>query len=369
MDLEPRLEADRVDPWLEIDTGHLLWNLAQVRRQAGDRPVMAVVKCNAYGHGTVGVARVLARAGVEDFAVVKVAEAVALRDDGYRGRILNFGAFSSEEADQLVRLGVSQSVFTDSITLLAEAAERVGEPARVHIKVDTGMSRVGVQHETAASFIERVDAMDGVEIEGVFTTLTEEPDFDLVQVDRLEQVCAQAAALGISVGTVHAASSSGVAERPGSYLDMVRPGSAIYGFEQLPGLDLRPTLSMKTRVTLVKHLGPGATIGYHRVHRVEEDMLLATLPVGYADGYSPRAAGTADVLIQGKRCPVIAYVSANHTLVDVTDSDVQAGDEVILFGTQDGASISLAEVAERTGSSPYQLATGLNPLLPRVYVS
>ena len=368
MHLEPCLPAHRIDPWLEIDTDHLLGNLAQVRRHVGDTPVMAVVKCNAYGHGTVGVARVLAKAGVEDFAVVKVAEAIALREDGCEARILNFGAFSPREVDDLVRFGITQSVFTDSVTLLADAARRLGEPARVHIKVDTGMSRVGVGYQGAIDFIEMVAALPGVEIDGLFTTLTEEPDFDLVQVQRLRQVSEQATARGISVGTVHAASSSAVAKHPDAYLDMVRPGNAIYGFEQLPGLELRSTLSMRTRVILVKRLSPGDSVGYHRVHRVDEEMLLATLPVGYADGYPPQAVGTADVLIRGRRHPVIAYISANHTLVDVTGSEVGEGDEVVLFGTQDGATISVSELAERTGRSPYQLATGLSPLLPRVFV-
>lgn len=362
-------QLDLVDPWLEINTNHLIWNLGQVRRLVGDTPIMAVVKCNAYGHGTVGVAQVLANAGVDQFAVVKTAEAVALRQNGIEGQILNFGAFSAQEAEQLVHMGISQAVFSDSVTRLADAATKAGTEARVQIKVDTGLSRIGVPYGSAVDFIAHVDRMPGVEIEGVFTTLTEEPDFDLVQVKRLEQVCAEATRRGISVGTMHTASSGGITERPGAYLDMVRPGNALYGLEQLPNLDLRPAMSLKTRVTLVKRLHPGDTIGYHRARQVDQEMLLATLPIGYSDGYPPQAVDRADVLIRGTRWPVIAYLSANHTLVDVTGSDVQQDDEAVLFGTQGDTTISLEEVAERTETTVYRLATGMSPLLPRVFVT
>lgn len=357
---------DRVEPWLEIQAENVSWNLTQVRHRVGDKPVMAVVKCNAYGHGGVEMALILADSGVQDFAVVKIAEATALRSSGIDQRILNFGSFSAADAATLVDLEICQSVFSGSIEWLSNAAQRLGKPARVHIKVDTGMSRVGVPHEAAISFIEDVHQLPGVVIDGVFTTLTEEPDFDLVQIGRLKRVCEQASALGILVGTVHAVSSSGVVDCPAAYLDMVRPGNALYGFEQLRGLDLRPTLSMHTRVVLVKKLQAGTTLGYHRLVQVEEEMRLATLPVGYADGFPASALDNADVLIRGRRWPVVGYVSANHTLVDVTGSDIVENDEVVLFGTQDQERISLAEVAAWTGLTTYQFATGLNPMLPRL---
>jgi len=361
--------VDLVDPWLEINTNNLRWNLGQVRQLVGETPVMAVVKCNAYGHGTAGVAQVLAEEGIEDFAVVKTAEALALRANGIKGRILNFGAFSAHEAHRLVEMGVTQSVFSDAVRQLDDAAIAAGRRATVQIKVDTGMSRVGIPYESAPAFVEKVNRLPNVEIDGVFTTLTEEPDFDPIQIERLERVCSEATRNGISIGVMHAVSSRGVTDRPSGYLDMVRPGNALYGFEQLPGMDLRPVMSMKTRVTQVKPLTPGDTIGYHRVRAVDKPMALATLPVGYADGYPPQVVDRIDVLIGGERRPVIAYMSANHTLVDVTDSDVEEGDEVVLFGSQDGATVSLGELAEQAGSTVYRVATAMNPLLPRVFLT
>ena len=360
---------DLVDPWLEISTRHLIWNLEQVRDRVGDTSIMAVVKCNAYGHGTVGIAQVLAAAGVDRFAVVKTAEGVALRDNGIDGEILNFGAFSAADAETIVRHGITQAVFSEAVTRLEAAASNAKKTARVHVKIDTGMSRVGIPYQSAAAFIARVGSMANVAIDGIFTTLTEEPEFDLTQIERLRQVAGAAAESGISVGTVHAESSSGVASQPGRSLDMVRPGNALYGFESLPNLDLRQTLSLKTRVTLVKQLHAGDTIGYHRVRDVEEQMLLATLPVGYADGYPPGLVDKGHVLIGGTRWPIIAYMSANHTLIDVTGSRVQENDEAVLVGSQGQETIALTELAGHTGTSPYQIATGFSPLLPRVFTT
>ena len=363
------IDLHMVDPWLEIDTESLLWNLDQVRSRVDGTPIMAVVKCNAYGHGAVGIATFLERAGVDQFAVVKLDEAVALREAGIKGRILNFGAFSENDAQRLIELEITQSVFSDAVEHLAAAAASSAKPAHVHIKVDTGMSRVGVPYQSAVEFVERVHGMAGVKIDGVFTTLTEEPDFDLVQIERLKSVCEAAADAGIPSGMMHAASSSGVSELVGASLDMVRPGNALYGFEQLPNLELRPTLTLKTRVTLVKRLVPGDTMGYHRARTVDQEMLLATLPIGYADGYPADAVERADVLIRGTRWPVVGFISANHTLVDVNGSDIEEGDEVVLIGTQDDATVSLEELAHRSGTSAYRLATGLSPLMPRVFLT
>lgn len=360
---------EQYDPWLEINTRNLAWNVAQVRKIVGDMPIMAVVKCNAYGHGTVGVAKALEQQGIDQFAVVKVQEALALRESGIDGTVLNFGPFSPAEARQIVTHDISQSVFSDTVDTLAQAAKEIGKPAKVHIKVDTGLSRVGVPYGQALAYIERVASLPDVLIQGVFTTLAEEEDFDPVQTDRLQTICRDAEKRGIAVGTVHAASTSGITASPASYLDMVRPGNCFYGFEAQPQMELKPTLSLKSRVILVKKIVPGDTIAYHRRFRAEKGMLLATLPVGYADGYPPQAVGKADVLIQGRRWPLIVYMSANHALVDITGAEgIQIGDEAVLIGSQGDETIFVTEVAEWADSSPYKVTTGMSPFLPRVFL-
>ncbi|UCC72918.1 MAG: alanine racemase [Gemmatimonadota bacterium] len=365
----PAISSERYDPWIEISLENLAWNLAQIRRRVGNRPVMAVIKANAYGHGLVGVAGFLERENVRHFAVGKVQEAALLRENGIGGTILNFGPFSRDEAEQLVELDISQSVYSDAVDMLAEAGRRQGQGAKVHIKVDTGLGRVGVPYHEALPFIEKVASLSGISIEGIFTTLTEEPEFDRVQLERFIQVCDAAEDAGISVGSRHAASSLAIATLPDSFLDMVRPGNAIYGLEPLANMDLKPVMSLKTRVVYVKRLRPGDSVSYHRRFTAERETLVATLPLGYSDGYPPQGVDQAEVLIRGQRWPLIAAVTANHATVDVTGAEEpQIGDEVVLFGNQDGARLSIGEVAGWAGSSVYRVAIGMNPLLPRIHL-
>jgi alanine racemase len=190
---KPAGSIERLDPWIELNLDHLAWNLSQVRRRVNNRPVMVVIKANAYGHGLVGIARFLEAQNVRHFAVGKVQEAVSLRESGLRSTILNFGPFSEEEAAQLVELDVSQSVYTGAIDLLARAARRLNKRAKVHVKIDTGLGRVGVPYYEALPLIERIASIPEILIQGIFTTFTEDPDFDRVQLERFLQVCAAAA--------------------------------------------------------------------------------------------------------------------------------------------------------------------------------
>ncbi|MBN1273922.1 MAG: alanine racemase [Candidatus Aminicenantes bacterium] len=356
------------DPWLEIDTANLTWNIAQVRKRVEGRPIMAVVKCNAYGHGLVETAQHMAGNGIGRFAVVKVHEAAALRENGIKGEILNFGPYSETEAETLVNLGISQSVFTGSVRYLSDASRSLNKKARIHIKVDTGLGRVGVPHEKALDYIEKTAALPGITIEGIFTTLTEETDFDRIQVERLCRIAAVAKKMGVSTGLRHAASSLPLANYPGSFLDMVRPGNALYGLEPLANMDLRPVMSFKTRVILIKKMSPGQTLSYHGRYKIHKDMLLATLPLGYSDGYPFQAVNKAEVLIRGKRFSLIADMSANHSYADISGyPDIGIGDEVVLFGEQNGQKITLDEVAKWGESSVYKVPILMNPLLQRFY--
>ena len=360
---------ENFDPWLEINTKNLAWNVSQVRRRVENRPIIAVIKCNAYGHGLVGVAKALEKQNIQHFAVVKVQEAIPLRENGIKGMILNFGPFSRNEAEQLVRHNISQSVFSDAVDMLAEAARKLNKQAKVHIKVDTGLGRVGVPYYDALPFIEKVDAMPDIAIEGIFTTLTEELDFDKIQIERFLQICDEAKKKGISVGIRHAASTAAVTNYPGAFLDMVRPGNCLYGLEPLANLNLKPVMSLKTRVIYIKKMRPGETIAYHRRYKIEKETLIATLPLGYSDGYPPQAVNKAEALIGGQRWPLVAYMSLNHVTVDVTGAErMKLGDEVVLLGTQNDKVISIGEIAKWGGISAYKAANNMNPLLPRLYL-
>ena len=374
-DVPRPLAIQRGDPWLELNSANLVWNLRQIQARVGGKLVMAVIKANGYGHGLVGVARELEKAGVSHFLVGKLDEARELRAAGIRSRILNFGPFGEVDAEDIVRLDISQNIYADQVATLDRVASRLGRRARVHIKVDTGLGRVGVHHEHALEFLERVAALPTVEIEGVFTTFTEDADFDPVQLARIRSICEQASRRGIRTGLRHAASSAAVADFSPGYeqLDMVRPGIMLYGLypsehaEKERKLDLRPVLSLKCRIAYVKTLRPGETVSYHRVFKATQPERVATLPVGYSDGLPRVLAGKGSVLISGRRCLLLA-ISANAAIVRLGETPAAIGDEVVFIGTQGSETIPAGEVAELAGSSVYGVVMGMSALLPRVFV-
>jgi alanine racemase len=365
------------DPWLEISKANLVWNFRQIQSRVGGKPIMAVIKANGYGHGLAGVARTLEAAGAKHFLVGKLGEARALRASGIRARILNFGPFSDADAADIIRLGISQNVYTDQVQALDRAARRLGPHARarVHIKVDTGLGRFGVPHDRAMEFIAQVAALHSVAIEGVFTTFTEDPEFDRVQLSRLKEICARATQSGFSIGLRHAASSDAICEFPAACteLDMVRPGIMLYGLypsthaETERKLDLKPALSLKARVAYVKTLRPGESVSYHRAFTASQPERIATLAVGYSDGFPRTLAGKGAVLISGRRCPILT-ISANAMIVRLGETPAAIGDEVVLLGAQGDAAISASEIADLTGASVYNVVIGMSGLLPQVFV-
>jgi alanine racemase len=364
----------RSDPRLEVHVVSIAFNLAQIRNRVGSLPIMAVIKANAYGHGLVSVGSWLAAKGVDFLAVGKLWEAMRLRERGVKTPILNLGpCFSAAEAREIVARDITQTVHGSEYRLLTEAARRSGRPAKVHLKIDTGLGRVGVPHGLALPLLERVAANKEIQIGGIYTTLTEDPDHDKVQLQRFARVCEAATIKGIRVGLRHAASSAGILSNKDAWLDMVRPGIAIYGHypstkaAKLRQIELRPALTLKTRVMYVKTLRAGDSVSYHRAFVAKRPTRLATLAVGYSDGYPHQAAGKAQVLLGGRRFPSVALVTSNHMTVDVTGAsgDVKSGQEAVLFGSQGDASIGADEVAAWAGTSVYKVLIGMSPLLPR----
>jgi alanine racemase len=360
------------DPWIELDQAALYQNLETIRRQIDQRPVMAVIKANAYGHGLVPFASMLQGEGMRHFAVAKVPEAMALREAGVGGTILSFGPYAQADLDEIVRHSISQTVFTDQMESLNLEARRQRRITPVQVNIDTGLGRVGVPWSEALPFLQRVNDLTGLRLEGVFTALTEDEEFDRVQLDRFLQICGEAERQGVSVGVRHAASSAALMGQPESYLDMVRPGIAVYGhypsqetYRSRP-LPLEPVLSLKTHVMYVKTLQSGESVSYHRAWVAQRPTRVATLPVGYSDGYPPTVAGRSFVLIRGRRYPVIAMVTSNHVIVNLGDDPLpQAGDEAVLVGSQGSERIEAQEVADAAGVSVYKLLIGLAAGLPR----
>ncbi|MFQ6082150.1 MAG: alanine racemase [Candidatus Aminicenantia bacterium] len=363
-----------LDPWIEVDLKHIAWNLSQIRRLV-QVPIMAVVKANAYGHGLVKIAKFLEKNGINYLMVGKCEEAVELRKNGVRCPILNFGPFSKEDCLEIIKLGISQSVFTDQALALNEIAARLKKKAKVHIHFDTGLGRVGIPHYQAIPFIEKVSSLSHLMIEGISTTLTEDKDFDQEQLRRFFEMCGSAQRKGIALGLRHVASSDGILNHPQSYLDMVRPGITIYGYYPSPQtqredrLKLKPALKFKAKVVFIKDLLPGESLSYHRKFTAREKELIATVGVGYSDGYPYQLADRAEIVIKNKKYPVIAAVTANHLMVNLkNDREIKIGDEVVLISDQRDRRITADELAALAGTSVYKILIGLNPLLPRRYI-
>ena len=362
------------DPWLEIDLNHMAGNISQLRKFTNGKPIMAVIKGNAYGHGLVGVGKFLEELGVAYLMVGNLSEAMKLREAGVRCPILNIGPFSQQEAEEIIRLEISQSVYTDRVEYLIASARRQGKKARIHLKIDTGLGRVGVPYYRALPLVEKVVSTRELLVEGVFTTFSEEEDFDRVQLERFLRLCQEAKSKGINLGLRHAASSAGILSLPQAHLDMVRPGIMIYGHYPSPSayqekkVELKPVLQLKTRVIYVKELRPGDSVSYHREFIAQKKETIATLPIGYSDGYPPQVAGKGEVLIKGRRFMLVSRITANHTAVNLQRrKDIHMGEEVVLIGTQGELEITAEEVAEWAGISVYKLLIGMSPLLPRSY--
>ena len=364
----------RYDPWIELNSRNLAWNLKQIKKTV-NVPVMAVIKGNAYGHGLVEVGKILEKEGVDQLFVAKLQEALLLRERGVAVPILNFGPLYESDAEVVIRHKISQSVFTDDVLALNEYAPKAGKKAKVHIHIDTGMTRMGIPHQKALSYIEFVSQLRGISIEGVSSALTEDDEFDREQLRLFLEIFRKAQEKGINLGLRHVASSDAILDLPASYLDMVRPGTCLYGAypnqttQEEDRLQLRPVMQLKCRVVTVKSLEPGDGVSYHRIYRAKRKEKVAILAVGYSDGYPHRALGKAQVLIQGKRHPLIAAVTANHSAALLEDdSTVKAGDEVVLLGQQGGESIWSSEIGDWDGTSSYKIMFGMSPFLPRIVV-
>lgn len=370
-----RIDGKSADCWIEVSLDRIAWNLAQIRARVNNRPVMAVIKGNAYGHGLVEVGRFLEQQKVAGLAVGKVDEAIRLRDAGVRIPVLNLGPLLPDHATEIVQRDITQTIYTPEFIHLAKAAEKLGKPARVQVNIDTGLGRVGLSPFHARTYLDRVATTDGLQITGVFTALTEDPEFDVTQLRRLTLVCDAAETRGVRIPALHAASSAACLAMPKAHLDMVRPGIALYGHYPSDAeakerkIDLRPAMQLKARVSCVKILQKGEAISYHRAFVAQKPTRVATLSIGYSDGYPHRAAKKAEVLIGGERRQAIALVTANHMTVDLgLRSTVAVGDEAVLFGEQGSQTLRATELAGWSDTSVYKILIESNPLLPRRFV-
>ena len=337
--------------------------------------VIAVVKANAYGHGAAEVARALEQAGAAMLACADIEEGVALRQAGISVPILVFGALSVSDLDGLFTHDLTPTISTPGAALALEAAAaRHGARLTCHLKIDTGMNRLGFRHDNIARTLPPLAASSHLEIAAVYThfATADSPDHPAfaLQRERFEAVLAQLPALGIEAAQRHAANSAALLRDERVWYDYVRPGLLLYGIVPPPlaaTLSLRPALSLRSRIVAVKGIRPGEGTGYGLRSVVERPITLAVVPAGYADGLDLRLAGQGYMLVRGRRAAIVGSVCMDMTMIDVTGTDVAPGDEVVIVGEQDGESIGVREIAATIGTIPYELLCRVGTRIERVY--
>ncbi|MFP4484334.1 MAG: alanine racemase [Spirochaetaceae bacterium] len=356
---------------------------------AGTPKICLAVKADAYGHGIGPIARVAIDEGVEYLAVAAVDEAVALREEGISAPLLLYSLPIREEIRAILDYGVTPLVSdVDFVADLSEAAElrsqRTGEPAEplaVHLKIDTGMGRIGCRPEDAAELARTIEAAPRLQLEGVSTHFpnADDPDqtFTNAQIERFIGAVDSIRAAGIDPGLIHAANSAGLLEHPGSRLDMVRPGLLAYGYystdTQERHLPVRPVMELESRIVYLKSVPPGTPISYGSTYRTRERTWIATIPVGYGDGYSRLLSNNGDVLVEESatgrrvRAPIAGRVCMDQLMLDLgPDTRARRYDRVVLFGP-DPTGPDAAELARRTQTIPYEITCNISKRVPRVY--
>lgn len=361
---------------IEVDLDAFAHNHAAIRSRVGV-PVMGIVKANGYGHGLVQMAQALERQGVEQIGVAFVEEGIALRTAGIRTPILVlggiFGPQVSHYLDHHLEITVSS---LDKLRQVEAAAEARGQRAVVHLKIDTGMERIGVHSYSSAAFIEAAAASRWCEIKGVYSHLAcaDDPASPMTnqQLERFLEACAHFERIGAPMPIRHLANSGGVLHFPETWLDMVRPGIILYGVLPDPAsqstIDLRPVLSLKSQVVYFKVIRDGATVSYGATWRAEHQTRIVTVPIGYGDGWPRALSSTGHVLIRGQQYPMVGRVCMDQFMVDIGSASAWNEDEVVLIGRQGDALITAEEVATRIGTIPYELLVRLNERIPRHYV-
>lgn len=359
----------------EIDLSALSCNLAAVKRLGGHRPVIAVVKADAYGHGAVQVSRRLAGDGVAALAVAFTNEARELRDAGITRPLL---VLFDPDAEDILQYDLTPVVSDKKIAhALSRAAERKGRTIAVHLKLDTGMGRLGLQGGGTVKDVLDIASLKGISIEGIMSHFSEadlaDASYARLQMERFNALRTELAAAGVQIKVAHMANSAAVMTLPEAHLHSVRPGIMLYGYSSLaasrPGSDaLTPVMSVTARIIALRRLPPGTPVSYGRTFVTKRESLIGVMSAGYADGLDRRCSNNADVLVRGTRAPVAGRVCMDLTMIDLTDvPDVAEGDAAVIIGSSGTERIDAADLAARLGTIPYEVLLALGSRAKKVY--
>ncbi len=370
--------------WVEIDLGAISNNINEIIKFGGNKvKIIAIVKADAYGHGIIEVSNCLVGNGVGIFGVATVEDAVKLRKSGIMKSILLLGCILPEQIDEVLKNSITPTILNYEIAkeLSISAGQLIGKrnsednPVLVHVKVDTGMGGFGIPFEEAVKTISKINDLEYINIEGIFTHQTSADGSDknavMEQINIFKNIVEELESIGIHIQIKHTDNSSIMIQSQS--FNTVRPGISLYGLyctENVPrSLNLHQAMCFKTRIVNIKLVKKGKTIGYSRTYTAERDSLIATLPVGYSDGYRRELSNKGRVLVKGMVAEIVGTIRMDFTYIDVTSiPGVEVGDEVVLFGEQKDKIITIASVAALSNTIPYEITCGIGKDVPRIYV-
>jgi alanine racemase len=367
--------------WAEIDCDRLEHNLKLIReRVGGSVKIMGVVKADGYGHGAVAAARSAVHAGADSLAVASLEEACELREKGIRAEILILGYTQPNWASAVVEGGFAQTVYHLNLArALSEEAVKQGKKVLVHVKVDSGMGRIGVEPERAVHLIREIARLDGLEVQGLYTHFSmaddSESDYTETQMSRFRELIGELKRAKLRVPVLHAANSAAAMRLPETWFDLVRPGILLYGLSPSPKMkdavkDFKPVMSVKSTIVELKTLPAGSRISYGGTYVTRGESRIATIPAGYADGFSRRLSNLGSVLVGGYRAPIVGNVCMDFMMADVSKvPNVKVGDEAALIGRQGAEEIHVDEIAEMLGTINYEIVSLIGKRVTRVFTN
>lgn len=370
--------------WVEISLSKLRRNFQRIRELAGPRKVMAVIKADAYGHGAVTVSKCLAETGVDWFGLATVEEALELRAAGIQQPILLLGGLYMSDPAHLIEYRLTPSISsTMRLDTYAECARRYGRPIEFHLKVDSGLGRLGLPRDRLAAFVDHYRELEGLQLKGLFTHLASAEDLVAVQTDeqaeRFTAALEQLRELGVEPEWIHVSNSAALLTGRKFPENLVRAGALLYGYcvplivppgQELPKVpEFEPVLTFKSRIVYMKDVPSGTPLGYSAAFYTRRNSRIATVPVGYADGLSHALSNRGYAIVHGHYARIVGSISMDLTLLDVTDiPGTNIGDEVILMGQSEKCSITAIDIAKLLDTVPYEILCSIGKRVPRIYV-
>lgn len=368
--------------WAEINLDNIAHNTREIRRITNkNAEIMGVVKADAYGHGVMEVTRTLLDNGATRLAVSMLDEAIQLRRNGISVPILILGYTDPIRANEIIENDVTQTVYSHELAqALSDEAVKQGKKVKIHIKIDTGMSRLGfLPGYSAVKNVVEISQLPNLIIEGLFTHFAtadeRNKEFTMTQFELFMSICSELQRIGIHIPVKHCANSAGIIEYPEMHLDMVRPGIILYGMypsEEVnkSKIDLKPAMTLKANVILVKEVEKNTSISYGRLFTTDRVSKIATIPIGYADGYARMLSNKGKVLVHGQYAPVVGRICMDQCMIDVTnlDCNVEVGDEVVLIGEQGDNLITVEDVANSIGMINYEFVCIVGKRIPRAFI-